>query len=97
MSETDTPLTFVVRLPPRALSPNYEGRFNRPLRTTYTRTYKEEVRLVACSAAVGAKWVMPARVRVSLVFMTGRSRVYPDDLESPFGTKQFYFEARRRA
>lgn len=24
-------------------------------------------------------------------------RVYPDDLESPFGTKQFYFEARRRA
>ncbi len=23
-------------------------------------------------------------------------RVYPDELESPFGTKQFYFEARRR-
>lgn len=24
-------------------------------------------------------------------------RVYPDEIESPFGTKQFYFEARRRA
>lgn len=24
-------------------------------------------------------------------------RAYPDELESPFGTKQFYFEARRRA
>jgi len=23
-------------------------------------------------------------------------RIYPDELESPFGTKQFYFEARRR-
>lgn len=23
-------------------------------------------------------------------------RVYPDEIESPFGTKQFYFEARRR-
>jgi SAM-dependent methyltransferase len=23
-------------------------------------------------------------------------RVYPDNIESPFGTKQFYFEARRR-
>ena len=24
-------------------------------------------------------------------------RVYPDEMESPFGTKQFYFEARRRS
>jgi trans-aconitate methyltransferase len=24
-------------------------------------------------------------------------RVYPDEIESPFGTKQFYFEARRRS
>ena len=24
-------------------------------------------------------------------------RVYPDELESAFGTKQFYFEARRRS
>lgn len=24
-------------------------------------------------------------------------RVYPDEIESPFGTKQFYFEAHRRA
>lgn len=23
-------------------------------------------------------------------------RIYPDEIESPFGTKQFYFEARRR-
>jgi len=29
--------------------------------------------------------------------VTAVDRVYPDDLESPFGTKQFYFEARRRA
>jgi SAM-dependent methyltransferase len=28
--------------------------------------------------------------------VTGVDRVYPDEIESPFGTKQFYFEARRR-
>ncbi|HEY6642288.1 class I SAM-dependent methyltransferase [Povalibacter sp.] len=28
--------------------------------------------------------------------ITAVDRVYPDELESPFGTKQFYFEARRR-
>jgi trans-aconitate methyltransferase len=28
--------------------------------------------------------------------VTAVDRVYPDELESPFGTKQFYFEARRR-
>lgn len=29
--------------------------------------------------------------------VTAVDRVYPDEIESPFGTKQFYFEARRRA
>ena len=29
--------------------------------------------------------------------VTAVDRVYPDNLESAFGTKQFYFEARRRA
>jgi SAM-dependent methyltransferase len=29
--------------------------------------------------------------------VTAIDRVYPDSLESAFGTKQFYFEARRRA
>lgn len=29
--------------------------------------------------------------------ITAVDRVYPDELESAFGTKQFYFEARRRA
>ena len=29
--------------------------------------------------------------------VTAVDRVYPDELESAFGTKQFYFEARRRA
>ena len=28
--------------------------------------------------------------------VTGVDRVYPDEVESKFGTKQFYFEARRR-
>ena len=28
--------------------------------------------------------------------VTAVDRVYPDDIESAFGTKQFYFEARRR-
>lgn len=28
--------------------------------------------------------------------VTAVDRVYPDEIESPFGTKQFYFEARRR-
>lgn len=28
--------------------------------------------------------------------VTSVDRVYPDDIESPFGTKQFYFEIRRR-
>jgi 2-polyprenyl-3-methyl-5-hydroxy-6-metoxy-1,4-benzoquinol methylase len=29
--------------------------------------------------------------------VTSVDRVYPDEIESAFGTKQFYFEARRRA
>ena len=29
--------------------------------------------------------------------VTAVDRVYPDELESSFGTKQFYFEARRRS
>lgn len=29
--------------------------------------------------------------------VTAVDRVYPDEIESAFGTKQFYFEARRRA
>lgn len=34
---------------------------------------------------------------ISRVFtVTAVDRVYPDAIESPFGTKQFYFEARRR-
>jgi hypothetical protein len=28
--------------------------------------------------------------------VTSVDRVYPDEIESPFGTKQFYFEIRRR-
>lgn len=28
--------------------------------------------------------------------VAGVDRIYPDAIESPFGTKQFYFEARRR-
>lgn len=32
----------------------------------------------------------------SVFDVTAVDRIYPDELESPFGTKQFYFEARRR-
>lgn len=77
-------LTFHVPLPPKELSPNYSSRFNRRGVSKAKHDYRAEVGLIAGSARNAAKWSMPGRVRVSLLFGTvPNARRLPDPFYRP--------------